>query len=174
MTSGLSELEARVNVFARRLALAGLTGLVAIALMTIADVLGRWLFASPIDGVTDASKLFVAIVVAAFFPGALAERHHISIQFLGNALGPRAKAWLNAFGSFVTMVFFAALAWEFVVYTEDLYESGETTWLLGWPVAPWWTITTLFMVLCIPVQLLVLISDVRTAARGTDAPQKTA
>lgn len=171
MASRFADIEARVNVLARRLALGGLVGLVAIALMTIADVLGRWLFASPIDGVADASKLFVAVVVAAFFPGALVERHHISIRFLGNVLGARANAWLDAFASLVTAAFFTALAWEFVLYTHDLYDSGETTWLLGWPVAPWWTVTAAFMVLCIPVQVLVSIADLRIAARGPEPGQ---
>ncbi len=157
----------------RWLALVGLVGLVAVALVTIADVLLRWLFNSPVDGVSEISRLVVAIAIASFFPMALAERHHISIEFLGAWLGPRAQLWLDTLAHVVTSFFFLVLGWQFILYTLEIGESGETTWLLGWRVAPWWTVTTVFMLICIPVQGGILIRQFRAAARGdSDQPPR--
>ena len=154
----------------RWLALVGLIGLVAVALVTIADVLLRWLFNSPVDGVSEISRLVVAVAIASFFPMALADRHHISIEFRGAWLGPRARLWLDSLAHLVTSVFFLVLGWQFIDYTVEVNESGETTWLLGWSVAPWWTVTTIFMLICIPVQAVVFYRQIRAALSGDVAP----
>lgn len=150
----------------RWLALVGLVGLVAVALVTVTDVLLRWLFNMPVDGVGEVSRLVVAVSIASFFPMALVERNNISIQFLGAALGPRARLWLDMVADVVTSFFFLVLGWQFVLYTLEISESGETTWILGWTVTPWWVVTTVFMLICIPVQLVMLVRQARLAARG--------
>lgn len=150
----------------RWLALIGVVGLVVVALVTIADVLLRWLFSTPVDGVSEISRLVVAVSIASFFPMALAERHHVSIEFLGAAVGPRLRRWIDAFAHLSTLFFFLILGWQFVLYTMELRESGETTWLLGWRVAPWWTAAAALMLLCIPVQSVILWVQIRSAIRG--------
>ena len=138
-----------------------LIGLVAVALVIITDVLLRWLFNSPVDGVSEISRLAVAVAIASFFPMALADRHHISIEFLGAWLGPRARLWLDLLAHLVTSLFFLMLGWQFILYTLEIGEAGETTWLLGWKKVPWWTVTTLFMLVCIPIQVLVFFHQIR-------------
>ncbi len=165
MKNWLAMLDSRGTRAARWAACLGLIGLVGLALMTIADVLLRWLFNSPMDGVADIGRLMVAIIIASFFPIALAERHHITISFLGKLLGRRADAWLQAFSSLVTSVFFVFLGWQFIIYTEELHASGETTWLLGLAVAPWWGAATFFLLFCIPIQVLVVISQFQAATQ---------
>ena len=61
---------------------------------------------------------------------------------------------------------FLVLGWQFILYTLEISESGETTWLLGWNVTPWWTVTTIFMLICIPIQLLIFFHQTRVALRG--------
>jgi TRAP-type C4-dicarboxylate transport system permease small subunit len=161
----LEKLESRGDLAARLCALFGMSFLVVLALLTNLDVLMRWLFNDPIDGVADVAPLIVAIVVASFFPFALAGRHHISISFIGNVLGPRASVWLEAAVALVTLAFFVLLAWQFIVYTIDLDARGQTTWVVQLPVAPWWTVVSFFMVLCVAVQLNVFLSLLRRALR---------
>ena len=171
MKGTIASIDARASAWARGLALFGLVGLVVLTVITIADVLMRWLLNAPIDGVADIGRLIVAINISAFFPLALAERHHIAIEFLGKALGPRIHAWLDAIGAAVTSVFFLLLGWQFILYTGELQSSGETTWLLGIPVAPWWAVTTAFLLICVPVQVIVLLARFRAAMAG--APEYT-
>ena len=147
-------------------AVCGLVGIVAFALVTIIDVLLRWLFNSPIDGVADTNRLMVAVVIASLFPMGLAERRHVTITFLGGALGRRVCGWLDLFGALLTTAFFVLLSWKLVSYTRDLFESHETTWLLGWPVGPWWTVVTAFMFFCAAIQIIVLAATWRMAWRG--------
>jgi hypothetical protein len=53
----------------------------------------------------------------------------------------------------VSLVFFGLLAWQIVLYTKDLNELGQTTWVVQIPVAPWWALVSLFLILCVAVQL---------------------
>lgn len=147
----------------RLLALVGFCGLLLLALMTTLDILMRWLLNMPLHGVNDISAVALAVVIAACLPANLAERNNVTVDILGNYLGARAKAALDAFGSFFTLVFVSLMAWRFVLYAQEVSASGQTTWVLKLPIAwAWWT-TTAFIILSVPTQCAVLISDLMEA-----------
>lgn len=150
---------------ARLSALCGMVGLLAFTLLTICDVLMRWLFKSPIAMVSDVAPLIIVVVVAALFPYALAERYHIAMEFLGSTLGLRTRLWLKAIVALVTLVFFVLLAWQIVVYTIDLHERGQTTWVVQIPAAPWWVVVSFFMILCVLVQLGIFLIELFRAIK---------
>lgn len=148
-----------IRKLTRVIAMIGLVCMVVLTLATIADVLGRWLFNHPIHGVHDLFKLVIAVVVASFFPATLIERHHISITFLGNALGERARHVLNTLANAALLGFLVVMSWQLVRYVIDVRDAGETTWILQWSVAPWWGLTTLCIMICVPVQLYITVKD---------------
>lgn len=153
-------LDSKAKQFANFIAVIGLVCLVLLALATIADVFMRWIFDSPIHGVHDLYKLVIAVVVGSFFPLTLTERHHIAIRFLGSAVGERFNRHLNTFGNIALLIFLIMMAWQLIKYVADVVDSGETTWILQWSVAPWWAIATVFIILCIPIQFIVTVRDV--------------
>ena len=144
----------------------GVIGFVGVALVTIADVLMRWLFNSPVDGLEEVNRLVVAVATALFFPLAIAERHHIAITFLGGALGRLSSAWLRAMASVATTLFFVLVGWQFINFVLQMQDAGETTWILGWPVTPWWIAVTVILLTCVPAQLVVLVADFTHALAG--------
>lgn len=149
----------------RAVALLGLGALLSIAIVTVADVLARWLFAAPFAGVYDLSALFIAVALAACFPAALARRQHIRVIFFADLLGGGFSRALDALASLATLFFFAILVWQLWIYTGELLASGQTTFVLRLRIAPWWLVATILFTLCIPVQVLVLLADLRAIAR---------
>lgn len=143
--------------FTRWLALGACVGLLVIAIGTLADVLGRWLFGMPIRGYNDFAALTIAVVCAAFFPALIAQRGNITVRLLGGALGPRASRVLDAFGAFVTFVFFAVMAWQYVRYATEMARAGERMAILRWEVWPWWWAVTLAIIATALVALAVLV-----------------
>ena len=107
----------------------------------------------------DLYKLVIAVVVGSFFPVALIERHHISITFLGDAFGDRVNKLLTNFANIMLLGFLILMCWQFTNYVLEVADTGETTWILQWSVAPWWAVATVCIYLCLPVQLLVTIRD---------------
>ncbi len=162
----LEQLEQFSRRFSNWLAMLGLIGLVALALMTIFGVMSRWLFSHPIEWLEDVYRLQIAIVVASFFPSAYAQRGHIAIHFLSLILPPAGRKGLAVFASFITFLFTIVLGWQFILYCIEVWETGETTWLLGINVTPWWMVATAFLLLSIPVQLIVVLSDLYHGPNG--------
>jgi TRAP-type C4-dicarboxylate transport system permease small subunit len=135
-------------------------------------VLLRWLLAAPVDGLAEISKLLVAVVVASFFPLSLAERQHIAIDLLGTRLPAGARRLVEAFAAVVTLAVFALIAWRLGLYTDETARSGETTWILGWPVTPWWVAVASLIALCVPIQMVVVWRHLGRRGGTNDRPPR--
>ena len=140
---------------------------------TVLDVLLRWLFNSPIVGLVDTYSLFMALVLASCFPLCIYKRGNVTIRFIGNVLGPRARNIFDAFGNLVILLVFALMAWQFWLYTDQNALDGESTWVLSWPVSPWWRAVTILIIICIPVTLVTFIQYVKAAIRDKNASDLT-
>lgn len=162
----------------RVLALVALAGLLGLAMMTTLDVVMRWLFKAPIQGVNDVSSVVMAVVIAACLPANFAFRQNITVTLLGSACGPKVSANLNVLASLITMIFAGLMAWAFVPYAISTWESGAQTWVLRMPLWPFWVAAAFFVILAALAQLVVLLSDLVALARGgarlADAEEPTA
>ena len=169
----LGKLRATLFPAARVLALVGFAGLLVLAILTTLDVTLRWAFAYPIHGVNDVSSVVMAVVIAACIPSNLINKQSISVEVLGNAVGHRGRLVIDAFASLCTTVFIVLMAWQFVPYAADLFGNGQRTWVLAWPVWPWWFFAAGCIVLAAIVQTLVALADIGSAIRGstTTEPQ---
>ena len=150
----------------RWLALLGFVGLFVLALMTTLDVLMRWLFSAPIHGVNDVSAVVMAVVISSCIPANLALRKNISVEILGGVLGAGATRLFSAFASLVVFALIAAMAWQFAPFTQGMYESGRQTWVLAWPVWPWWLVATLMLIFAALIQLTNVARDVTSLMTG--------
>ena len=149
-------LAAHAHRLAQALAVMGGCALLLLAIGTGVDVLLRYGFARPIRCVVDVSALAGAVALAACMPWVVANRGHIAVDFLGQALGPRARRRLDDFGALVTAGFFALMAWQYVRFALELRATGETTAVLRWPAWPWWAAVALFIALAAVVGLATL------------------
>jgi TRAP-type C4-dicarboxylate transport system permease small subunit len=139
--------------------------LLAVALLTTADVLLRYALGMPIRGLTEVAALTCAVAIAAFFPALVARRANVTIRLLGSLLGARAGRWLDAFGSLATAAFLCLLCWQLLIYARDMNGAGELTPFLRLPVAPWWLVVAASVAVAACVGLAVLVRDLRAAAR---------
>lgn len=161
-------LSRRFDAVTRWTAFLGLFALLIVAFATVADVLMRWLFQSPIEGLDDLSHLAFAVVIVACFPAGLLQGHNITIRFLGSAFGRAGTHWLEVLGALLTLVFFSMIAWQCVVYTIDARSSGDTTMTVELITWPWWLFATAVLILCVPVQVAVLSGHWRRAVTGQE------
>jgi TRAP-type C4-dicarboxylate transport system permease small subunit len=166
MEALIHQLERATIRATRVIALIGLAALLILAIITMADVTMRWLANQPITGVDDIAKLVVAIAIGASIPAVLATRQNITIRFIGRALGRRAELVFEIFGSVVVLAIMAGMAWQIQIYTDELRQTGETTWLLGLHVAPFWQVVSVLLFLSVPIQIVVIAGLLVTALRG--------
>lgn len=159
----------RLEDFSKRwtrvIALIGLLGLLAQSIATILDIVLRAVFSMPIHGLSDLYELVIIFMVAASFPASLAGNHQITVRFGGKILPWRGREMLELLGHLLMLAVFVILGWQLVLHTQQLFATGQTTWLLGIPMGPSWAIATAMVVLCTPVQLgVVAIQFLRVIA----------
>jgi len=152
------------------IALLGLASLLVVAIATLTDVAARWLFSAPIAGVYDLSTLFISVAMAACFPAAIAQRKNISVSFFADLMPVRVRLAFDVIAEVMTFSFFGLLAWQLVIYTGELMESGETSFILEVPIAPWWVVASGLFILCVPVQAVVVCIALRSLITGRPAP----
>ena len=161
------EIESRLSRISRASGIVGIGGLLVVAVLTVTDILARWLLGSPLAGIDDVTKLAIIVVISACFS---AERRQIQIRFLGALLGRDASAVLDAFGALATTLMFVLITWQMGVYAGEVTQSGETTFLLRIPVGPIWWAATVFFALCVPLQAIVALSDIARIPSGAARP----
>lgn len=117
-----------------------MAGLALLVMMgaTVADVIGRQAFNSPLPGVVEIVELSMVWttflgLAAAFFIGG-----HIAVDLADAALGPVAGRRLRAFAATVATLLCGVLAW--LAYREllDAIDWGDTTVDLGIPHTAFW------------------------------------
>lgn len=166
MHDGADALAHRIDRLTQTVAIIGFLGLVAMALLIFYDGAARYLGVPRISGFSDYGEVVFPIVIASCFPAGLLRQTNVTVRILGKAGGPRLNAVLETFAAAVTLVFFAVLAWQFVRLTMQYGDGGRTTRTIYIPLAPWWWITTTIMSICVPVQLYVFWSWLRSALSG--------
>jgi len=156
----LARLERAVSRLAHGLALGAVACLLAVALVTLADVLLRWLLKAPIRGFVDVAALSMAVIAAACMPALIASRGNVTIRLLGDRARPRWRRVLESFGATVTAAFFALMAWQYVRYAAEMSSSGERLGILQWRVGPWWWAVAALVAATALVALIVLAREV--------------
>ena len=115
-------------------ALAGGALLTLIALIAVASIIGRALFAAPIPGDFELVQIACAVAVSAFLPYCQLQRANIIVDFFTAKSSQRVQASLDGAGALLVASVMALLAWRTGVGAASAKASDETTMLLGFPL----------------------------------------
>ena len=170
-TSLLSRLEAVASTGARLLSIIGLVALMILAFITLANGLLRWLLNQPIAGVVDVGALAIAIAVSCCMPVALMERSHIAFRLM-SSLSPAVGRICDAIADILVALVLIGMAWQFWVYAGELLVSGERTYVLKIPSAPFWYAADVILWMAVAAQFLVVAIDIAYVAGKHSAPQR--
>ena len=169
-TTFLDALDKRSVIVTQRVAFIGVLAMLFIAFTTISDVVMRWLFNAPIDGLSEIEGMALAVAVAGCFPAGAALRVNLTIDLIGNRVGPKVLAWLKALGALALLVFYVFVAWRIGEFAAKLGARGAETLYVRLPIAPFmWSVAT-FLGISALVQLINFIVSVRFALAGIPDP----
>jgi TRAP-type C4-dicarboxylate transport system permease small subunit len=155
----LARLERAALASTRVLSVVGLVALMVLAFVTLANGLLRWLVNQPIAGVVDVGALAIAIAVCCCMPVALMERSHIAFR-LASAVSPRLGLVLDVVAAIAVAGVLLLMAREFYAYAASLVASGERTYVLKLPAAPFWYAADAILWAAAAVQLIVVAVDI--------------
>ena len=159
--TALDRLNQRATTATHRIALVGFTGLVLIALLTFYDGAARYLDLPRVSGFSDVGELLFPIIIASCFPALLIRQKNLTIRLLGRVAGDDTARWADLAAAVAVLIFFTLLGLQFVQMTLDFHAARRTTATIEIPTALFWMIATSILWLCVPIQLLVVLSRLR-------------
>ena len=143
------------------------SGIVLILLMLLvaADVIGRYVFSSPITGAMEIDELMMVLLVFLALAYCTLEKGHISVELVISRLSGRNQAILDCITSFISAAMIAIIAWQLGSWGwhQLLSSSGRLTLLLTIPQAPFILVASLG---CLLMCLELLIGSFRSLARA--------
>lgn len=106
----------------------------AIVVMSIVSIVGRKMFATPIEGDMELLMMGAAVGSAAFLPLCEMHDHHIKVDALTTWMSERGRAWLDVLAHGLLMIASSTIAWRTVLYTIEAHENMEVSTLLLVPL----------------------------------------
>jgi len=106
--------------------------LLAMALLTVADITGR-LNKSPIFGSEEIVTFLAVMALGLSLPYAHSHRSHIGVEVFVQLLSTRVRRRLKFFRETLSVLFFAMVTVMMAVYARDKHLSGEVSMNLGLP-----------------------------------------
>jgi TRAP-type C4-dicarboxylate transport system permease small subunit len=123
---------------ARGFALAGGLVLVGLTLMSLASIVGRAAFATPLPGDYELIQLGCAVSVAAFLPLCQMRGGHVLVDFFTAHARPEVRGALDALGALLLAVAAGVFAWRLTAGAIGLRAANDQTTILAIPT--WWAV----------------------------------
>lgn len=160
----LHQLESLLGRASELLAVISVSGMLAVAGITMLDVLIRWLATSSIPALNEVVEMVFAVAISACIPGGLAQRVNPKIDIFSRVLNGRHAGWLDLVGHISLALFYGALAWRIAIQAQDLAEQGRTTIILGWPKAPFFYAVAVLLAFGTLVQGVIVLNTATSVA----------
>jgi TRAP-type C4-dicarboxylate transport system permease small subunit len=112
--------------------------LAAMVGLTVADVVLRSFFASPIRGMLELIELGLACTIFIALPAVFLRREHLVVDVIDHFARPRVVRFLDRLGALVTLGVLAVMAWQMWPLARTMIEFGDVTSDLSIPRMFYW------------------------------------
>ncbi|MCD6674696.1 MAG: TRAP transporter small permease [Burkholderiaceae bacterium] len=141
--------------------------LFALMCLTVADVVGRYVFGKPLPGGFELTEMLLAVAVFASLPLVELREEHIAIDLLDRWYPERLRLWRRVVVYVICTVAMIAIAWQLFVKAVMVERDAMTTAVLLVPVAP----VACFVASMCAVAALLLVGKVWQAALELASPK---
>lgn len=145
-----------INSLSAALLYAAIAVVVAMMLLTVADVFLRYVFANPITGATEITEFMMVCLLLGMAACALAGQH-VRVDAVVRRLRPRVQAILDIILYVAGLGMVAILAWRGYMQSLRVLEYGAKSSMLDIPNFPFYVILVLsFIILCLAMVVLLI------------------
>jgi TRAP-type C4-dicarboxylate transport system permease small subunit len=130
--------------------------LVAMMMITVADVVLRAVFNLPITGTYDLVQLFLVGAVFLSIPDVFLRDRNIVIDFVDHVFGPRVIATLKLIANVFAVAFLILLIWRMIPPAQDSLNFHEVSPDLSIPMWVHWALMLIGIGLTLPAAVLML------------------
>ena len=123
------------HALARKMYWVAGTAIVAMMLLTCADVVLRY-FRRPIPGTYELVCFLGAVAVSFAMAHTSIEKGHVSVSFIVSLFPSRLQRLIECMTSCFGLFLFSLIAWQSIIYANDLCASHEVSLTLELPFYP--------------------------------------
>ncbi len=152
-----------MRLTSRAMCAVAVAGLIAMMLLTLADVILR-AFASPIPGTYELVGILGAIIIGFSLPYTTMERGHVIMDFLTESLSGPARTALHVLTRVLAIIFFIIAGWNLCVLGQSYSRAGEVTLTLKLPLYP----VFYLVAFCCFVECLMLVVELTASKQGPE------
>lgn len=122
--------------------------LTAMMLLTALDVCMRYLFKSPVTGSFELIEFMMAVLIPFSIVFCASEKSHVRVDVIVERFPEGIRTFLIFAANLLSLILFALITWQTVIYIIEEYDSKLTSAVLYIPVYPFiGTLALAFLVL---------------------------
>ena len=145
-----------MGLFSYVLSRLGCGALFVMMCLTVVDVVGRYVFNSPILGAFELTEYLVLITVFSFLGYTQSQKSHIAVDVLVDSFPKNVQDFVNLFNYTVSLVLIILISWKGFEKAMETLETGEISLNLSVPDYPF----VFFMSFGCAVMCIELIRDI--------------
>ncbi len=111
----------------------GALALICMMMLTVVDVIGRFL-KHPIFGSVELVGFLAVIVMAAALPYTYKMDGHVGVEILVRLLPKKTQLWISVLTQSLSLALFSIIAWQMFLYAGDIHKTGEVSMNLEFPI----------------------------------------
>lgn len=135
-------------------------------MLTFVDVIGRYLFNSPVPGGFELTEMMLATLIFLGLPLVTADQGHVSVDLFDTLVPKTIQPYQMALVDIVGAVAMGVMAWRLWLFADRIYGYGDTTAMLEIPYAP----LVYLMAVMSTLATLVLLGLIFAHAQGMMTP----
>ncbi len=125
-----------LGIFSYTLSRLGCAALFAMMGLTVVDVVGRYVFNSPILGAFELTSFLVSIMIYSFLGYAQSQKSHVTVDILVNAFPQKAQSIVKLFNYIVGLIIMILFSWKGIEKAIEAMETGDSPMNLPIPIYP--------------------------------------
>jgi TRAP-type C4-dicarboxylate transport system permease small subunit len=126
----------KLERFSSILAYLGAFSLFVMMLLTAVDVMGRYVFNSPITGTFELTKFLVLILIFSFLANTQAHKMHVTVDLILSRFPKWFRIYVELFNHAMSLALMVLITWIGTERAFELKEVGEASPNLGIPFYP--------------------------------------
>ena len=136
MRGGTDIILEKTGILSKVLAYLGAVALFGTMCLTAADVIGRYVFNTPILGVFELTEFLVLILIFSFLAYTQSQKTHVAVELLLKIFPKRIQAFIEVVNHVICLVLMILITWMGFKKALELMEVGEASPNLGIPDYP--------------------------------------